>query len=269
MFLDERVPVKVNSNHLKQYRRFGYSASVGQILYVSPTHLPSGSHARVNIKCDLCDATFNIQFRGISNRPVHNCKSCSSKERIKKYGSNFDNPALQRELSLRNTHNSLMKSRKTKLEKYGSETFNNQKKKEKTCLNKYGVRHTNQFPEIWNKIQKNSFKTSTYNGILYQGSYELDFLIFCNKNNIIVERGPAIPYNVNNNTKIYHSDFFIRDKNLIVEIKSTYTYKNNIKINFFKKESCEKLGYNFVFIIDKNYSELIEIINERKQNNHE
>ena len=53
---------------------------------------------------------------------------------------------------------------------------------------------------------------------------------------------------------MYHSDYFIPSKNLIVEIKNSYLakkYKNNIEM---KKQSAIINGYNYIMIVDKNYS---------------
>jgi hypothetical protein len=47
--------------------------------------------------------------------------------------------------------------------------------------------------------------------------------------------------------------FFIPEYNLIVEIKSSYTYNYELDKNQIKKDYCIKNGYNFIFIIDKDY----------------
>jgi hypothetical protein len=303
MILKELITIKVNSNHLKYYRNLGYDAKMLDFLEVNSWDLPKGSHARINAQCDKCEIINNIEFRGISDKInfTYKCKSCIRKEVIIKIGSVFNNPVLQKELSLRNNKESSDKRRKTRLNKYGDENYNNQgkrketlkkehgsekynnqkkrketklnkhgdenynnqKKKEETCLLKYGVRHTNQIPEVWEKIQKSAFKIHRYKDtdLTYQGDYELDFLEFCESNSIKINNGPSLSYNFNKKNRVYHSDFIINDLNLIIEIKSTYTLNFDLECNLEKEKECKKRGYNFMFIIDKNYNDLIEYLN--------
>jgi len=48
---------------------------------------------------------------------------------------------------------------------------------------------------------------------------------------------------------------------LIVEIKSSYTYELEKEKNEAKKEATINNGFNFIFVINKDYSELLSIIN--------
>lgn len=77
---------------------------------------------------------------------------------------------------------------------------------------------------------------------------------------IIIEEGPTISYLFEGIDRKYHSDFYLPNFNLICEIKSEYIYNKEVKINEIKKESSIKSGYNFIFIIDKDYSNFIKII---------
>lgn len=72
--------------------------------------------------------------------------------------------------------------------------------------------------------------------------------------------GPTISYLFEGIDRKYHSDFYLPNFNLICEIKSEYIYNKEVKINEIKKESSIKSGYNFIFIIDKDYSNFIKII---------
>lgn len=58
----------------------------------------------------------------------------------------------------------------------------------------------------------------------------------------------------------YFSDFYLPDYNLIIEIKSDYTYTKNKEINLIKKASVLKEKYNFLFIIDCEYSSLLNVL---------
>lgn len=127
-----------------------------------------------------------------------------------------------------------------------------------TCIRKYGVDNPTKNVDIFNKAQRHSYKIYKHNklDIVYQGTYELDFINYCIENNIIFERGPVIDYNLNGKDRKYYSDFYIPNKNLICEIKSNWTYKKDVIENEAKMIYSIKSGYNFIFIIDKNYEEL-------------
>jgi hypothetical protein len=95
--------------------------------------------------------------------------------------------------------------------------------------------------------------------LFYQGTYEKDFLDkYYDKLEIVKIK--EINYIYKSKNKKYFSDFYLPMFNLIVEIKSTYTYEKYKEQNLKKKQSCIDLGYNFIFIINKNYSYLETII---------
>ena len=65
--------------------------------------------------------------------------------------------------------------------------------------------------------------------------------------------------NFEGNERHYYPDFYIDEFNMICEIKSDYYYKLDESRNICKKIYTEKSGYNFIFIINKNYDELKKI----------
>ena len=154
----------------------------------------------------------------------------------------------------------------TNLIKYGVNcSLQNKEIKEKskqTCLKKYGVEHPFQNNEILSKQQKSARKRKMYNktNLHYQGTYEKDFL---EKyiNILDINNGLTIEYTYNNEKRYYFSDFYIKSKNLIVEIKSDYIYELQLEKNISKQKACIEQGYNFIFVINKNYSELNEKLN--------
>lgn len=156
------------------------------------------------------------------------------------------------------------KIKKTNLLKYGVDNpSKSQPVKEKTkCTNiqKYGFEWPNQNQEIYNKIQIGKYKTKKYKDLFYKSSYELDFIKFCEIKNINLRNAPSIKYTYNNTNKIYFPDFFLPEHNLIVEIKSTYTFNKEKELNDLKKKFTEKNNFRFIFIIDKNYDYLLSII---------
>ena len=126
---------------------------------------------------------------------------------------------------------------------------------------KYGVYYLAQVPEFYMKQQKSGYRLHLHENtkLYYRGTYEKDFLDLCFENNILVEQGKRIKYIFENNDHYYFSDFYLKLKNLIVEIKSKYTYEKYLDKNLIKQKTTIGLGYNFMFIIDKNYEEFMNI----------
>jgi hypothetical protein len=120
-----------------------------------------------------------------------------------------------------------------------------------------------QINEIYEKQQKSGFGLKYYNNIPYRGTYELDFIKFCELNNIKVSKPNTIKYIFEGNEHHYYPDFYIEEFNIICEIKSDYYYTLDEQRNICKKIYTEKSGYNFIFIINKNYDEL------KKNNYHQ
>ncbi|MCK9416372.1 hypothetical protein M0Q97_06915 [Candidatus Dojkabacteria bacterium] len=153
------------------------------------------------------------------------------------------------------------KSMNTKKLKYGDEFYNNNIKYKETMIKKYGFDNPMKITEIMLKAQITGLKRKLFknSNLYYQGTYELDFLEkYYNKINI--EKGKSIKIFFNKYTT-YNSDFFIPNLNLIVEIKSSYWYKKYYDKNIIKENECRKLGYNYIIIIDKNYTIFDKIIN--------
>jgi hypothetical protein len=172
------------------------------------------------------------------------------------------------------------KIKKTCLDKYGDENYsktNDYKNKikllnidykprlekmKKTCLERYGVEYSAQNIDIFNKTQKSQLKIKYYKNIKYQGTYELNFLIFCDELNILNEltKIKSLRYIYDNKNRIYYPDFYIKKLNLIIEIKSDYYYNLCLEKNLCKEKYCFKQDYDFMFIINKNYDKFIEKI---------
>lgn len=179
------------------------------------------------------------------------------------------------------------KSKNTCIEKYGVELYSksNQYKEQmkefisnnpehynkamekltSTCIERYGVPYPAQNEEYYDELQKRSFKRTQFKNstLYYQGNYELDFLLKCEELGIIneISRGIKIKYNFNDKDRIYFPDFYIKKYNLMIEIKSDYYFNLSKEQNLIKESETIKNGYNFLFIINKNYNEFIKLIN--------
>lgn len=131
------------------------------------------------------------------------------------------------------------------------------------------LRNKNEANTIKNKKEEHqrkclhcSYKSKQYilpsgKSIRVQG-YENDFLDYIFKNNLLREdevcfTAPRIKYDTNRH---YYPDFFIPKYNLIVEIKSNYTFKQRNIL----KEQAAKLLYNYIIIVDKQYDEFAKLI---------
>jgi len=150
------------------------------------------------------------------------------------------------------------KKKETSLKRYGVESPNQSNKvkenKKKSCLEKYGVENPMQDKNIFVKNQKSGFRAKKYKNVYYRGSYELDFLEkFYDK--IDIENGPSVSYLFKGKNKVYHSDFYIPSKNLVIEIKSSYYFNRFSDQNKIKQKSIKNKGFKYIKILDKDYSE--------------
>lgn len=182
-------------------------------------------------------------------KDVLNKRKQSMKE---KYG--YENPSSVPEFQ--------EKRKKTNLEKYGEKYYFGSddywSKTFKTNLEKYGVEYPMQNIDIFTKSMKNSYRTIEY--VIDDVEYELQgyepivlqaLLEYFSHDEIITksEKMPKIMYNYNKVMRRYIPDFYIPSLGLIIEVKSNYTYKLDLKKNLAKKDACIKLGLDFEFII--------------------
>ena len=162
------------------------------------------------------------------------------------------------------------KMQATNLKKYGNTmALQNNSIKEKaknTILKKYGVEYISQCPYISDK--QNNYRNKFYilpsgNVIKLQGyeNYALDILIKSyNENEILNKRidMPKFTYENNKKNHVYFPDFFIPKDNLIIEVKSTYTYKKYLITNILKAHCVRRLKFNYeLWIFDDKRNLLI------------
>lgn len=153
----------------------------------------------------------------------------------------------------------------TSLERYGlndyrsSDFFKNKVKNTLVSVyrvnNAFELHHVNSKALFGNKINRLHIKSQ----LKYQGTYELDFIEKYFKI-LNISKIKTIKYIFKGYNKTYQPDFYIPDLNLIVEIKSTYTYNYELEKNLEKKAESIKKGFNFIFIIDKDYTEFEKLI---------
>lgn len=286
MIIDKfvEIPIYKNSKNKKYYRSKGYIVIDNNTLILNVDDLPISSTFKVKVICDICGLEKYIEYRFyLKNIQKYNYYSCRGKCSENKFKNtnieryNVDNPLKLEEIKNKIKDTNLKKYgcenvfqnitikekiKNSNIKKYGFDNSNKnedqKKKKRKTSLIKYGTNYPIQNENIFIKNQLSCFllKKHTETNLYYRGTYEKHFLDFCVINNINIKQGKRILYYFNNNQHYYFSDFFIEELNLIIEIKSDWIYKKDLLKNIAKMEYTLKCGYDFLFLIDKNYNEL-------------
>lgn len=153
-------------------------------------------------------------------------------------------------------------------EKYGCHprsTKEVQDKYKATCLEKYGVENVMHSTSFFEKAQKCRNKIlvmpskieRTYQG--FENIAILELLKTFNEEEILSRTNmPRIWYSNKGSNHKYYPDIFIPSENLIIEVKSEWTLKQNFEINQLKRQACLDAGYNFEFWICSD-KEVLEI----------
>jgi hypothetical protein len=135
-----------------------------------------------------------------------------------------------------------------------------------TCMKNFGVEHAMQSADIQDKAEKTGYSYKIYTfpsgkqfNIQGYENYILDYVLLSfDEDDILVGRKqqPEIWYTDAKGTKHrYFSDIYILSEKLIIEVKSTWTYKKGIKDGKIplQKASCIQQGYNYTcFIVGEN-----------------
>lgn len=160
------------------------------------------------------------------------------------------------------------KYKQTCLQKYGCESHTQneyiKQKIKQTNILKYGVENVMHDVDIMEKASKNAYKLKEFkftsgNIIKVQGyeTFALDYLVKNEKldeNNIITgaKNVPTIWYYDNNKKHRHYVDIYIPSLNKCIEVKSTWTFKNNKDMVILKQKAAKELGYNYeIWIYDK------------------
>lgn len=191
MLVNDKVIININYKNLKYYKERGYILEIGQELEVLIKDLPTGSHIKVDIKCDKCNTEKNYIYQGYNkytkNQTIpYYCNKCNV-DRIKesfenRFGKGITNsmhvPEYKKKqkenVKLSITDDVLSKRVSTNMNRYGTNvpcknplislkiknSFNSKSylekeniniKRELTNLEKYGVSNVNQNQTILNK----------------------------------------------------------------------------------------------------------------------
>jgi hypothetical protein len=150
----------------------------------------------------------------------------------------------------------------------------------KTCLEKYGEDNVSKVPSIFYKIlqsqanRKHVILPKTGRELIVMG-YEPHAIMFLlqqdidpilnrkiEEDDIIVGKDvPRFRYEMDDATKhLYFPDMLIRSSNLIIEVKSVYTFHYHVRMNYLKFRKVVEDGYRLRLLMFKGYKkELIDI----------
>lgn len=212
--------------------------------------------AEFSHKWNLKDRKLKIvsKFQGMHRRVHVMCLRCRHKwhaapTNLRKAGCPVCAPSVQRA---------------NNMEKYGVEhTLQRpdvRAKRAATMIKKHGHVHALQNPKLFQRMVSNSYRTKSYRlgkrTVQVQG-YEglaLDWIL---KNTRIKASDiacgpdvPSVPYTSSSGkSKTYHPDFFVPKHNLVIEVKSVYTYNSRLEQNLLKAAACVASGYKFRFLV--------------------
>ncbi len=287
MILSEYVKIKINTNKLKNIYSKYEPFKLGDIIDIKPKDLTSGSHVKIKVKCDTCDNENEMMYkeyiRVTKFDGLYYCRKCAAikvkNTCIERYGvtnvskSQTIIDAIKTTIQEKYGVNNIMNLEETRqkiknvfIEKYGY----NHPMKNKEFLKEFKRKNFEETgyetPFESSRVQEKIFKSSRYSKfnsfykIYYQGSYEEDFLKLCKHLSLNVTKPKYIKYFFEGKIRRYFPDFYIKELDLIIEIKSNYYYKLHLEMNNLKKEYTIKNGFKHLTIIDKNYEEFLKIV---------
>ncbi len=166
--------------------------------------------------------------------------------------------------SVNSNPSKIERTRQAVQQKYGvCNVFQLQSVKEKsktTCLKKYGVPCHQQDPEVHDRMMKATHAFKSYvlpsgKTIMVQGyedraidqlleeGVEEHEMVFVNRDK------PTIKYTFHNRMKRYFCDIWIPSRNIVVEVKSNYTWEKDIDLNLAKVKATVSSGFNYRLIM--------------------
>lgn len=265
MLITKNVEIKVNIKNIKHLESLGYEKlKIKQIINIPVDQLMLGSRTLVLVKCDMCGTEKEISFKlynyCISKHGIYTCNGkCSNIKRDRTSLCLFGQTHWMKVESNYEEYKSIINS------KYGVDNIFKSKevqgKFRKTIMERYGVSNLSHSSDVHQRQQISGFSMKKHNetGLYYRGTYELDFLNRCYEMDIRIEQGKRFKYSYDKE-HYYFSDYYLNSKNLIIEIKSSYYWNKYLKKNLMKMQSVIDSGYNFLLILDKNYSDFDNLI---------
>lgn len=233
----------------------------------------------IEVICNLCERKYKITYTSLTRKTVHRgCDECSLL--LKKWDeivSCFENENCKL-LTCADEYcgnNSRLKyicvcgergrtswklfRNGTRCKKCGISS------RKSTNLERYGVENVMHNPEIVERSFKNAYRLKDYTfsdgrTIQYQG-YEgkcIDILIkeyHIQPSDVIVGtlQVPVIPYVYKGTNRMYYPDILIKNTNILIEVKSEWTYSSDLECNLAKWKAASQISeYSFeVWVFNK------------------
>lgn len=122
-----------------------------------------------------------------------------------------------------------------------------------------------------------TYKFTSGGTIDYVGSYEKEFLEFCDKvmkfKRCDFGPAPIIPYTYNGEKHIWITDFYLEPYNLVFDIKDGGDNPNNRDMKSYREKQIAKetaianmKEYNYIRLTDNNFAQLLLVLAELKLN---
>jgi len=91
-------------------------------------------------------------------------------------------------------------------------------------------------PDSYTSSNRGRTKQIIFDGIKFQGKWELEFYQYCKSNNIQIERSNEWFEYEWNGTRKYFPDFYLKEIDLYIEVKGYETDRDRAKWSFFPKQ---------------------------------
>lgn len=284
MIISEEIEIVVSKPNIKFYRE-KYKCKVGDKIKINVEDLSSGSEIKIKVCCDVCNLEKDLSYRkylkNVNKQGYYTCSSKCSRLKVKqtcltRFGvdnpmkldiikTKVQNTCLEKygDINFAKTNLYEHKRRNKCLEKYNHPTYVGSEEFKKNMIDSFGLDNPMKSSCLNQKRIKSSFKSDYFGEVKYQGKYELDFLKLCDKLNISIERpGFSINYFIDGEERKYIPDFFIQNKNLIIEVKSTYFYNLHLMCNIQKKKYTLLSGYEYLLILDRDYVDFLSSVSK-------
>lgn len=270
MLITKKIKIKTTNKNISYYKKLGFDVKSGDEIEVTPEQLPYACKLKVDVKCDICKKIKNITIfsynRNIEQYGYYACSSNCSCEKMVEIGKSQCNTKCINKVDESHEYFTLIEE-ENQIDEIDETIINesdltkNEQIKQKVfdiVLNKYNKKSPIIIEEILKEYFKNKLKIDQCNNVYYLDIYEKEFL---DKYSDIIEisRIEPLEYKLNNKTYKYYPDFFIKELNLIVDIKSINWCDEFKKIDILKKCAYIKAGYKYM-IINGNYEMFEKII---------
>jgi hypothetical protein len=117
MILTREIIVKINESNFSYYEELGYDVAIGEALIIPVELLSTGSHYKIDCKCDGCGIIKEVIFKNYvkydNKWGEYYCRKCSEKKRKETLKENYgvEYPIQNKEIKKR--------IKKTMIDKFG------------------------------------------------------------------------------------------------------------------------------------------------------